>query len=38
MIQVSNSEDKLDIFLGVRTSNLIITFKDNSSEDEEEML
>ena len=36
MIQVSNSKDKPDRFSGVRTSDLIIMFKDNSSEGEEE--
>ena len=35
MIQVLDSEDKPDRFLGVHTSDLVIAHIDNSSEEEE---
>ena len=37
VVQVSDSEDELDRFSGVRTLSLIIARIDNNSEDEEEM-
>ena len=38
VIQVSDSKDKPDRFSGVRTSDLVIARKDNSSEEEEEKM
>ena len=37
VVQVSDSEDELNRFSGVRTLGLIIARIDNNSEDEEEM-